>query len=190
MLNAIYCNPLIFFSLLWLTTYFWKQGCKAESQHCSPFTQVEHTNASSPLLFLQQLECLSFLLLIPLSGIFDSCSSKIPLQKISSLSAMALSFFSLPTRLYRATYKFTSWSCLLHLPHTFFPKRYREPLHTSDSGLQSDSWCLLVITSSSGEVLLPQKCCEFLGGFALDCISHGILIYSALEIESVKNTDR
>lgn len=107
-------------------TYFWKQGCKAESQCCSPFTQAEHTNVSSPLLFLQQLQCLSFLLLVPPSGLFDSYSSKIPLQnKIFSLSAMAFSFFSLPTRIYRATYKFTLkftfWSCLLHLPHTFFP---------------------------------------------------------------------
>lgn len=85
-------------------TYFWKQGCKAESQHCSPFTQAEHTNASSPLLFLQKLECLSFLLLIPLSGLFDSYYSKIPLQKIFSLSAMAFSFAHKALQSYRQIY--------------------------------------------------------------------------------------
>lgn len=121
MLNAIYCNPLIFFSLLWLTNLFLKTGfCKTENQYYSQFTQVEHTNVSSSLLFLQQLECLSFLLLTPLSGLFDSYSSKIPLQKIFSFSAMALSLFSLPTRLYTSPYKFTFWSCFLHLPYTFF----------------------------------------------------------------------
>ena len=122
MLNAIYCNPLIFFSLLWLTNLFLKTGfCKTESQYYSPFTQVEHTNVSSPLLFLQQLECLSFSLLTPLSGLFDSYSSKIPLQKVFSLSsAMAPRLFSLLTRLYRSPYTFTFWSCLLHLPYTFF----------------------------------------------------------------------
>lgn len=115
---AIHWSFSLYFG--WQTS-FWKQDCKAESQYCSLFTQVEHTNASSPLLFLQQLECLSFLLLIPLCSLFDSYSSKIPLQKMFSLSAMAFSFFSLPTKLYRATYKFFFWSCLLHLPHTFFP---------------------------------------------------------------------
>lgn len=100
-------------------TYFWKQGFVKQSQYYSLFTQVEHTNVSSPLLFLQQLECLSFLLLTPLSGLFDSYSSTIPLQKMFSLSCMALSLFSVPTRLCTSPYKFTFWPCLLyHLPYT------------------------------------------------------------------------
>ena len=112
MVNAVYCNPLIFFSLLWLTNLFLKRGfCETESQYYSPFTQVEHTNISSPLLCLQQLKSLSFSLLTPLSGLFDSHSSKITLQNGFSLSAMALSWFPLPARLYTTPYKFTFWSC-------------------------------------------------------------------------------
>lgn len=121
MLNTVSCNPLIFFSLLWLTNLFLKTGfCRTESQYYSPFTKVEHTNVSSHLLFLKQLKCLSFLLLTPLSGLFDSYSSKIPLQNIFSLSTVALGLFSLPTNLYTSLYNFSCWSCLLHLSHILF----------------------------------------------------------------------
>lgn len=47
-------------------TYFWKQGLVEQSQYYSPFTQVECRSVSSPWLFLQQLQCLSFSLLTPL----------------------------------------------------------------------------------------------------------------------------
>lgn len=121
MLNAVSCNPLIFFSLLWLTNLFLKAGfCRAESQYYSPFTTVELTTVSSHLLFPKQLKCLSFFLLTPFSGLFDSYSSKTPLQDIFSLCTVALSLFSLPTKLYTSLDNFNSWSCLPHLPHTFF----------------------------------------------------------------------
>lgn len=60
MLNAIYCSPLIFFSLLWLANLFLKKGfSKIESQYYSPFTPVEHVKVRSFLLFFQQLKLLS-----------------------------------------------------------------------------------------------------------------------------------
>lgn len=40
-----------------------------------------------------------------------------------------------------------------------------------------------------GEVLFPQNCCESLEGFVVDYISHGILIYIALETESIEELD-
>lgn len=43
--------------------------------------------------------------------------------------------------------------------------------------------------TSTGEVLLLQSCCESLESFAVDYTSHSILIYLALETESVEETE-
>lgn len=127
MINAIYCTPLIFFSLLWLANLFLKKGFyKIESQYYSPFTPVKHVKVRSPLLFFQQLKLLSF-----------SCSPLTTadppfwpvlykfLQNTFARSILSLCHCTqlvfLLSRFYANPYKFTFWSCLLHLPYTFFP---------------------------------------------------------------------
>lgn len=62
MINAIYCTPLIFFSLLWLANLFLKKGFyKIESQYYSPFTPVKR-ESQKPFAFLPTAEALVLLL--------------------------------------------------------------------------------------------------------------------------------
>lgn len=127
------------FPLLWLTNLFLKKGvCKIDSLCYSQFT-VEHMNMRSLLLFLQP-KLTSFLhspwlLLTPLSGLFYSNSSKIPLQKVLCLSAMELSLLSLPTTLHTSPYKFTFWSRLLHPLYTFFPCSWSQGSFSAHTGI-------------------------------------------------------
>lgn len=58
MLNAVYCNPLIFFSLLWLTNLFLKRGfCKTEPILLSVYTSRAH-ECEQPFAFLATAEAL------------------------------------------------------------------------------------------------------------------------------------
>lgn len=129
------------FPLLWLTNLFLKKGvCKIESLCYSQFTAIEHMNMRSLLPFLQQPKLTSFLR----SPLTTADSSFWPLlfkflqntfAKVFCFSATELSLLSLPTTLHTSPYKFTLWSCLLHLLYTFFPCSWSQGSFAAHTGI-------------------------------------------------------